>query len=67
LATVNATPAIPAENLADLEKTIDNLIRGVRDPVAMDRAAKETDEAREEIRERLGELDLASELTERDE
>jgi hypothetical protein len=67
MATVHETPAIPAEDLAELEKTIANLNRGVRDPDAMDRAAKEMDEAREEIRQRLGELDLAAELTERDE
>jgi len=66
MATVHETPAIPAEDLAALEKTIENLSRGVRDPDAMDRAAKEMDEAREEIRQRLGELDLAAELTERD-
>jgi hypothetical protein len=67
MATVNEPPAIPAEDLAELEKTIQNLIRGVRDPDAMDRAAKEMDEAREEVRQRLGELELAAELTERDE
>jgi hypothetical protein len=67
MATVNESPAIPAEDLAELEKTIQNLIQGVRDPDAMDRAAKEMDEAREEVRQRLGELELAAELTERDE
>jgi hypothetical protein len=66
MATVHETPAIPAEDLAELEKTIENLSKGVRDPDAMDRAAKEMDEAREEIRQRLGELDMAAELTERD-
>jgi len=67
MATVNESPTIPAEDLAELEKTIQNLIQGVRDPDAVDRAAKEMDEAREEVRQRLGELDLAAELTERDE
>jgi hypothetical protein len=67
MATANESPTIPAEDLAELEKTIQNLIQGIRDPAAMDRAAKEMDEAREEIRQRLGELDLAAELTERDE
>jgi hypothetical protein len=67
MATVDQPQAIPAEDLAELEKTIQNLIRGVHDTQAMDRAAKEIDEAREEIRQRLGELDLAAELTERDE
>jgi hypothetical protein len=67
MATVNESPTIRAEDLAELEKTIQNLIQGVRDPDAMDRAAQEMDEAREEVRQRLGELDLAAELTERDE
>ena len=67
MATVDESSAIPAEDLAELEKTIQNLIQGVRDPDAMDRAAKEMDKAREEVRQRLGEVDLAAELTERDE
>jgi hypothetical protein len=67
MATVDESSAIPAEDLAELEKTIRNLIQGVRDPDAMDRAAKEMDEAREEVRQRLGVVDLAAELTERDE
>ncbi len=67
MATVDESSATPAEDLAELEKTIRNLIQGIRDPAAMDRAAKEMDEAREEVRQRLGELDLAAELTERDE
>jgi hypothetical protein len=66
MATVDESSAITAEDLAELEKTIENLIQGVRDPGAMDRAAKEMDEAREEVRQRLGEVDLAAELTERD-
>jgi hypothetical protein len=66
-ATAEKPPAIPTEDLAELEKTIQNLIRGVRDPDAMDRAAKEMDEASEEVRQRLGALDIAAELTERDE
>ena len=67
MATAEEAPAIPAEDVAELEKTIQNLIQGVRDPEAMDRAAKEMDEAREEIRSRLGEVNLAAELAERDE
>jgi hypothetical protein len=67
MATVNESVTIRDEDLAELEKTIQNLIQGIRDPDAMDRAAVETDEAREEIRQRFGELDLAAELTERDE
>jgi hypothetical protein len=67
MATADKPPAVPAEDLAALDRTIQDLMRGVRDPGAMDRAAREMDEAREEIRERLVILDLAVELTERDE
>ena len=67
MATVEKAHAIPAEDLTQLEKTIANMVKGIRDPDAMDRAAKEMDEGREEIRRRLGVLDLAAELSERDE
>lgn len=67
MATVEKTPIVPDKDLAELEKTIQNLMQGIRDPEAMDRAAKEMDEAREEIRQRLGVLNVAAELTERDE
>jgi hypothetical protein len=63
MATVERPPIIPAGDLSELEKTVQDLIKGVRDPDAMDRAAQEMDEGREEIRQRLGELDIAVELT----
>jgi hypothetical protein len=59
MAAVEESHAIPAEDLAELEKTTQNLIKGVRDPGAMDRGAREMDEGRAEIRRRLGEVDLA--------
>lgn len=49
-------------DLDDLERTVQNLIKGVRDPKAMDEGAREMDQGREEIRQRLGELDLAVEM-----
>ena len=49
-------------DLDDLEGAVQNLIQGVRDPKAMDEGAREMDEGREEIRQRLGELDLAVEM-----
>ena len=66
MVTVEKTSAIPAEDMPELEKAVNDMIRGVRDPQAMDRAAKELDEGREEIRQRLGELNLAVELTDPD-
>ena len=62
MAIAENPPAIPAEDLAELEQTIQDLIKGIRDPDAMDRAAQEMDEGREEIRQRLGVLDIAVEL-----
>jgi hypothetical protein len=65
--TAEKPPAIPAEDLAELEKAIQDMIKGVRDPDEMDRAAREMDEGREEIRQRLGELNISVELTDPDE
>jgi hypothetical protein len=48
--------------LDDLERVVQNLINGVRDPDEMDEGAKEMDEGREEIRQRLGDLELAVEM-----
>ena len=61
--TVDAPPTIPAEDLADLEDAIADLIKGVRDPRKMEQAARELEEGREEIRHRLGILDMSTDLT----
>jgi hypothetical protein len=37
-------------------------MKGIRDPEAMDRAAEEMDQGREEIRRQLAEVNLAVEL-----
>jgi hypothetical protein len=47
---------------AEYEAAIERAMNRVHDPVAMDRAAKEMDEGREEIRSRLGEIEMAVEL-----
>jgi hypothetical protein len=67
MATAEKPAAIPAADLADLQRAVDDMIQGVRDLDAMDRAAREIDEGREEIRWRLGELNIAVELTDPDE
>lgn len=41
---------------------VERAMKGVRDPKAMDEAAREMDEGREEIRSRLGELNIAVDL-----
>jgi hypothetical protein len=45
-----------------LQDAVDDLIRGIRDPEAMRRAAEEMDRDREEIRQRIGETNIAVEL-----
>jgi hypothetical protein len=67
MSTAEELPAVPAEDLAELERAIRDMMRGARDPRTMDRSARELDEGREEIRLRIGETRIASELTERDE
>jgi hypothetical protein len=67
MATAENPRAIPAADLAELQRAVEDMMRGVRDPDAMDRAAREMDEGREEIRKRLGELNIAVELTDPDE
>lgn len=59
-------PAIDPADVAALERTIQDMIWGVRDPRKMDEAAREMDEGREEIRRRIGETDIAAELTDPD-
>jgi hypothetical protein len=57
---------IPAADMAALEATVADLMAGVRHPEKMDEAARELDEGREEIRRRIGETDIAGELTDPD-
>jgi hypothetical protein len=60
MATVQKTPTTDLD--AEYEAAIDRAMKRVRDPVAMDQAAREMDEGREEIRSRLGEVNMAVEL-----
>lgn len=47
---------------AEFEAAVERAMKRVRDPVAMERASLEMDEGREEIRSRLGELDMVVDL-----
>ncbi len=49
-------------SLAESQEAVEAAAKGIRDPEAMDRAFAEMDEGRDEIRRRLGELNLAVEL-----
>jgi len=55
------------EDLAALEDAVSDLVKGVRDTKKMDEAARELEEGREEIRRRIGVVDISAELTDRDE
>ena len=56
------TTAISSDAMIRLQETIDRLIRGVRDPEAMRKACEEMDAAREELRRRIGTVDVAVDL-----
>jgi hypothetical protein len=60
-------PAITEDLMAELEEACADAMSGIRRPEKMAEAERELEEGREEIRERLGVLDLANELTDRDE
>jgi len=60
MATAEKPP--PTDLDTEYEAAIERAMKGVRDPVAMERAAREMDEGREEIRSRLGELEIAVDL-----
>jgi hypothetical protein len=56
--TIDPPPALAEE----FDAVIADLMKGVRDPAKMDEAARELDEGREEIRSRLGTLNVAVNL-----
>ena len=47
---------------AEFDAVIADLMKGVRDPASMDQAAREMDAGREEIRSRLGTLEITVDL-----
>jgi hypothetical protein len=57
---------ITAADMAALEAAIADMIAGVRHPEKTDEAARELDEGREDIRRRIGETNIAAELTDPD-
>jgi hypothetical protein len=54
--------ALSPEDIAELEATIDRVLKGSHDPDAMDRAAERMDRMREEMRCRVGQGEWAVEL-----
>jgi hypothetical protein len=62
MSAVEKTSAIAPELLAELEEAVERLMKGVRDPEVMRQAAEEMDAAREELRKRHGEMNIAVDL-----
>ena len=58
--TIEAPPATDLD--AAYSAAIERAMKGFRDSQAMDEAAREMDEGREEIRSRMGELNIAVDL-----
>ena len=57
MATVEKPTAITVN--PEVQAAIDRVLKGVRDPEAMRRAAERMDRLREEMRQRVGNVDLA--------
>ena len=57
MATIEQPVAIIVD--PDLQAAVDRALKGVRDPVAMRQAAERMDRMREEMRQRVGNVDLA--------
>jgi hypothetical protein len=57
MSTVEKPAAITVD--PEVEVAVDRALKGVRDPEAMRRAAERMDRMREEMRQRLGNVDLA--------
>jgi hypothetical protein len=53
---------VAPEFVTELQVAIDRLVKGIRDPRAMDRACERMDRMREEMRKRVGEVEVAVDL-----
>jgi hypothetical protein len=57
MATIEKTVSIIVD--PEVQAAIDRVLKGVRDPEAMRQAAERMDRMREEMRQRVGNVDLA--------
>jgi hypothetical protein len=62
MATAERPPAVPHELLAEMQERADRAAKGLRDPEDARKASERMDRMREELREKVGETDLAVEL-----
>jgi hypothetical protein len=54
--------AVPTKLLEQLETAMDNIAKGIRDPKAAAQACKDMDRMREDLRKRVGNLNVAVDL-----
>jgi hypothetical protein len=54
--------SIPPEFVSESELAVDRLIKGLRDPEAMNRSCERMDRMREEMKQRVGEIEVAVDL-----
>ena len=62
MATVEKPPAISTDLLIEMQERAERASKGVRDPVDAQRACERMDRMREELRQNIGETDLAVKL-----
>jgi hypothetical protein len=62
MATTEKPSAIPPEILAEMQERAERAARGIREPEDARRACERMDKLREELRQRIGETDIAVEL-----
>jgi hypothetical protein len=61
-ATDTSPPSIPDNVKAELQQTLDELVKGVRHPAKMKAACERMDRMREENRQLFGETNIAVDL-----
>ena len=62
MATVEKSSALPPELLAEAQARADRAAKGLRDPADAQKACERMDRMREELRQRIGETDIAVDL-----
>jgi hypothetical protein len=62
MATIDKPSAIPPEILAELQERAERAAQRLRDPEDMRRACERMDRMREDLRQEIGETNLAVEL-----
>jgi hypothetical protein len=62
MGTTNTSTGLPSELAAALDEALRNAMTGIQDPEAMREACEEQDRLREELRQKVGDLNVAVEL-----